>query len=317
VTLDVDMPGLDGLAALEAIMRTHPRPVVMLSAGGTDGGAEDTWRALERGAVDFVRKPSGAISLDLEAVRDQLLYALRAAATVRVAGSEPSPPPAVVRAPDVAAPLAPASAARRGSRAPTAVVCLAASTGGPAALTRVVPLLPAWPDVAVLVVQHMPPGFTASFARRLDGQSRLRVAEAVHDEPLRGGQVYIAPGGFHLRVAGTAEAPRLVLGDEAPLWGVRPAADFLFRSVAPLFGRHALGVVMTGMGRDGADGLQALREAGGAALVQDAASSVIPGMPQAAIRQAGADAEVPLDELAAAIATHLEPRRAHAWRASA
>jgi two-component system chemotaxis response regulator CheB len=321
VTLDVDMPGLDGIAALEAIMRTHPRPVVMLSAGGTDGGAEATWRALERGAVDFVRKPSGAISLDLEAVRDQLLYALRAAATVRLAGSEPSQPPAVVRAPDVAAPStqaeAPATAARRAPRAPTAVVCLAASTGGPAALARVVPLLPAWPDVSVLVVQHMPPGFTASFARRLDGQSRLRVAEAVHDEPLRGGQVYIAPGGFHLRVAGTAEAPRLVLGYEAPLWGVRPAADFLFRSVALLYGARATGVVMTGMGRDGADGLQALREAGGAALVQDMASSVIPGMPQAALRQAGADAEVPLDELAAAIATYLEPRRAHAWRASA
>lgn len=317
VTLDVDMPGLDGLAALEAIMRTHPRPVVMLSAGGSDGGAEATWRALERGAVDFVRKPSGAISLDLEAVRDQLLHALRAAATVRMAASARSQPQAVVRAPAVAAPSAQATAARRAPRAPTAVVCLAASTGGPAALARVVPLLPAWPDVAVLVVQHMPPGFTASFARRLDGQSRLRVAEAVHDEPLRAGQVYIAPGGFHLRVAGTADAPRLVLGDEAPLWGVRPAADFLFRSVALLYGARATGVVMTGMGRDGADGLQALREAGGAALVQDMASSVIPGMPQAALRQAGADAEVPLDELAAAIAMHLEPRRAHAWRASA
>lgn len=321
VTLDVDMPGLDGLAALEAIMRTHPRPVVMLSAGGSDGGAEATWRALERGAVDFVRKPSGAISLDLEAVRDQLLQALRAAARVHMAAAERSPPRAVVRAPDVAATSAQAealaTASRRAPRAPTAVVCLAASTGGPAALARVVPLLPAWPDVAVLVVQHMPPGFTASFARRLDGQSRLRVAEAVHDEPLRAGQVYIAPGGFHLRVAGTADAPRLVLGDEAPLWGVRPAADFLFRSVALMYSARAMGVVMTGMGRDGADGLQALREAGGAALVQDAASSVIPGMPQAALRQAGADAEVPLDELAAAIAMHLEPRRAHAWRASA
>ncbi len=322
VTLDVDMPGLDGLAALEAIMRTHPRPVVMLSAGGSDGGAEATWRALERGAVDFVRKPSGAISLDLEAVRDQLLHALRAAATVRLAGSERLQAPAVVRAPDVAASAVQAearatTAARRAPRAPTAVVCLAASTGGPAALARVVPLLPGWPDVAVLVVQHMPPGFTASFARRLDGQSRLRVAEAVHDEPLRGGQAYIAPGGFHLQVAGTADAPRLVLGDETPLWGVRPAADVLFRSVATRYGVRAVGVVMTGMGRDGADGLQALREAGGGAIVQDMASSVIPGMPQAALRQAGADAEVPLDELAAAIATHLEPRRAHAWRASA
>jgi two-component system chemotaxis response regulator CheB len=196
-------------------------------------------------------------------------------------------------------------------------VCIAASTGGPAALARVVPVLPAWPDVAVLIVQHMPPGFTASFARRLDGQSRLRVAEAVHGEALRAGHVYVAPGGFHLRVQGPAQAPRLALSEEAPLWGVRPAADLLFQSVAALYGARALGVVMTGMGRDGSDGLLAVRAAGGAALVQDVESSVIPGMPQAALRYAGADAEVPLEELAAAIAAHLQPRRGAEWRASA
>lgn len=303
VTLDVDMPGLDGLAALEAIMRTCPRPVVMLSAGGSDGGADATLRALERGAVDFVRKPSGAISLDLDTVRDQLLHALRAAATVDVAAARARAwqPPAVRTRHADATECRPATSTRPAS-APRIVVCLAASTGGPAALARIIPNLPAWSDVAVVVVQHMPPGFTASLARRLDAQSRLRVAEAVHGEPLRAGQVYIAPGGFHLRVTGTTEVPHLALSKEASLWGVRPAADPLFVSVAQLYGQRALGVVLTGMGRDGADGLKALREAGAGALVQDSASSVIPGMPETALRVAGADAVVPLDQLAWSIA---------------
>jgi two-component system chemotaxis response regulator CheB len=268
--------------------------------------------------VDFVRKPSGAISLDLDAVRDQLLQALRAAATVDMRGATDRPWfHGAARSPVVRESGALPAVARHAPQAPTSVVCIAASTGGPAALARVVPVLPAWPDVAVLIVQHMPPGFTASFARRLDGQSRLRVAEAVHGEALRAGHVYVAPGGFHLRVQGPAQAPRLALSEEAPLWGVRPAADLLFQSVAALYGARALGVVMTGMGRDGSDGLLAVRAAGGAALVQDVESSVIPGMPQAALRYAGADAEVPLEELAAAIAAHLQPRRGAEWRASA
>lgn len=295
VTLDVDMPGLDGLATLQRLMQEFPRPVVMLSAGGQDGGAEAALRALELGAVEFVRKPSGAISLDLELVGDQLRQALAAANEARGA-----PAPMVARR-TVAAARVPA-VRDVPLAAPTRVVCVAASTGGPAALGDMLPSLPAWPHTAVLVVQHMPVGFTASFARRLDGHCALQVREAMHDEPLRAGHVYIAPAGLHLRVCGPVQSPRLVLGDDEPQWGVRPAADPLFASVAALYGPSCLGVVLTGMGRDGAVGLRHVREHGGGALVQDEATAIVPGMPAAALRTAGADAVVPLPELASAIA---------------
>lgn len=312
VTLDVDMPGLDGLAALEFIMRDHPRPVVMLSAGTTEGGADATLRALERGAVEFVRKPSGAISLDLDQVRGQLLQALRAAAEVRVAshpvlasGHLPAPP----RATPLCVPLA---------GPPATVVCVAASTGGPAALAQLLPALPAWSDTAVLIVQHMPPGFTHSLARRLDAACGLTVHEAVDGEPLRAGHAYVAPGGRHLRVGGPLSAPRLSLGDDPSQWGVRPAADPLFVSVAQLYGARAIGVVLTGMGRDGADGLRAVRTAGGRAVVQDSATSVIPGMPEAARLIAGADVVVPIGELAAAVSAQVaRVAPSVAWRESA
>lgn len=312
VTLDVDMPGLDGLTALEFIMRDHPRPVVMLSAGTTDGGADATLRALERGAVDFVRKPSGAISLDLDAVREQLLRALHAASGVRVAahpvlasGHLPAPPRPTPLLVPVAGP-------------PTRVVCIAASTGGPAVLAQVLPHLPAWPDTAVLVVQHMPAGFTHSFARRLDAASALTVHEAVHGEPLRAGHAYLAPGGHHLRVSGPLDRPTLTLGQEATVWGVRPAADPLFASAARLFGANVVGVVLTGMGRDGAEGLRAIREAGGRAVVQDLRTSVVSGMPEAALRAAGADVVSPIGELAAHLAAQVDLLMpAPAYRASA
>lgn len=300
VTLDVDMPGLDGLAALEFLMRDYPRPVVMLSAGGSDGGTDATLRALERGAVDFVRKPSGSISLDLEIVAEQLLQALRAAVTVRVTahpvlacGSVPAPHRSV----PALLPLA---------GAPSRVVCIAASTGGPAALAQLLPALPAWPDTAVLIVQHMPPGFTNSFARRLDATSALTVHEAADGVPLRAGHAYIAPGGRHLRVQGPREAPRLVLGNDPSQWGVRPAADPLFESVAQLFGAHVVGMVLTGMGRDGASGLRAIRTAGGRGIVQDEASSIVPGMPDAARRAAGTDAVASLNDLPAVLMAQLE-----------
>jgi two-component system chemotaxis response regulator CheB len=230
VTLDVDMPALNGLAALEFIMRDHPRPVVMLSAGRTDSGADATLRALERGAVDFVRKPSGAISLDLDMVRDHLLQALRASVDVQVAAHpvlKSGQLPVTPRAVPLQLPLA---------GAPSRVVCIAASTGGPAALSQLLPALPAWPDTAVLVVQHMPPGFTASLARRLGAASALTVHEAGDNEPLRAGHAYIAPGGRHVRLQGPREEPRLLLGDDPAQWGVRPAADPLFLSVAQVYG---------------------------------------------------------------------------------
>lgn len=311
ITLDVDMPGLDGLAALECIMRDHPRPVVMLSAGGTDRGADAALRALERGAVDFVRKPSGAISLDLELVAEQLLQALRAAAGVQVVAHP------LLASGHVSAPVTSGPRQVPLAGPPSRVVCLAASTGGPAALAQLLPALPAWPDTALLLVQHMPIGFTQSFARRLDAVSALVVHEAIDGEALRAGHAYVAPGGRHLRLDGPAAAPYLSLGDDPTQWGVRPAADPLFRSAARLFGPQTVGVVLTGMGRDGALGLRAIREAGGRAVVQDRESSVVPGMPEAALREAGADVVAPLDALADAIGAQRQQLIAAATRGAA
>ncbi len=313
VTLDVDMPGQDGLDTLRQIMHELPRPVVMLSAGGSDGGVEATLRALEFGAVDFVRKPSGAISLDLELVRGQLLDALRAAtSTNRALIGRQALPEDITGSDDNARASALAHArAPRISRVPsrrsaTGLVCLAASTGGPAALTHVVPNLPCFDEVAVAIVQHMPAGFTRSLAQRLDQMSSLTVLEAEHGQPVLAGHAYIAPGGFHLRIALVNEAPTCVLDTGPTRWGVRPAADYLFHSAAQVYGLDCIGVVMTGMGSDGAEGLFEIRRAGGVGVVQDAESSVIAGMPNAALRHAGADHIASLGamaELLAALAT--------------
>ncbi len=300
ITLDVDMPQLDGLAVLQRIMRERPRPVVMLSAGGAGGGADATLRALELGAVEFVRKPSGSISLDFEDVSAQLLDALRAAACTNLD---------TLRSDDVATPrlTAPADISSKGeaSGAPgvqaTQIICVAASTGGPAALAQVIPRLPKFRRTAVAIVQHMPAGFTCSLAARLHGASRLVVREASHGDALLAGHAYVAPGGFHMRVSGPSASATLVLDRGPAEWGVRPAADPLFASASSLFGRATIGVVLTGMGRDGATGLATVRVAGGLALVQHRDSAVIAGMPEAALREAGADRIEMLDQIAAAI----------------
>lgn len=300
VTLDVDMPQLDGLSVLHRIMQERPRAVVMLSAGGADGGADATLRALELGAVEFVRKPSGAISLDLEDVSEQLLGALRAAACTNL-GILPRADATTDRAAGVRGKVSAAPTSGAGAYA-SQVVCVAASTGGPAALSRVVPRLPKFEHTAVLIVQHMPAGFTASLASRLHGASRLSVHEAADGDAILAGHVYIAPGGFHMRVSGTIAAPALALDRGAAEWGVRPAADPLFKSASKLFGACTIGVVLTGMGRDGAAGLSAIRKAGGRAVVQHRDSAVIAGMPDAALREAGADRVAMLEQIADAIA---------------
>jgi two-component system chemotaxis response regulator CheB len=292
VTLDLEMPELDGMQALGYIMSETPRPVVILSAASTGNGDDVTLRALELGAVDFVRKPSGPISLDLAIIREPLLRALRAAACVNLAGVSM---------------LGRLDPARRASVGPSAavvrtVVAIAASTGGPRALAEVIPKLPRHLEAAVVVVQHMPSGFTKSLAARLDLVSPLSVVEAEDGTPIANGHVYVAPGGRHMRLGVDGGAPVISLDDSAPIWGVRPSADPLFRSVAELFGPAAVGVVLTGMGRDGAAGLRAIREAGGAGIVQDAATSIIYGMPQAALAAAGADRIAALRDVAPAIA---------------
>ena len=309
VTLDLAMPGLGGLAVLGYIMSESPRPVVVLSAERASGTGDDpALRALELGAVDFVPKPSGAISLDMGAARGRLHDALRAAAAMNVGGvrvlARPTPPPRGREA-DGALP------ARR-------VVAIAASTGGPSALAQVIPSLPRTLDAAVVVVQHMPRGFTRSLAERLAALSALGVSEARDDEPLHTGHVYVAPAGWHLRVArDAAGVPRATLGEGASVWGVRPAADLLFASVAEAFGRSAIGVVLTGMGRDGAAGLRTMRDAGARALVQDEATSVVPGMPRAALAVAGCDRVLSVGDVASGVATLLSDVPAHALPARA
>lgn len=291
VTLDIDMPELDGLHALGYIMSETPRPVVMLSAGMTGGGKDAALRSLELGAVDFVLKPSGAISLDLATVGDRLLDALRAAAQANPQGLRMLPRSAVDARPTRLEPVA---------RATNAVV-IAASTGGPRALSAIAPHLPRRLPAAVLIVQHMPAGFTKSFAQRLDTMSPLRIDEAEDGEPIVHGRGYVAPGGFHMSVVDDGTGPRIALDNSPPVWGVRPAADVLFRSAATTFGAGTLGVVLTGMGRDGAEGGRAIRTAGGRLIVQDRESAAIYGMPHAARELAGADRVVSLSEMGANI----------------
>jgi two-component system chemotaxis response regulator CheB len=280
VTLDIEMPRLDGLETLDQIMTEMPRPVVMLSAAGSEKGNEMTLRALERGAVEFVRKPSGPISIDLVSVRADLIAALRAAMSMNLAGVK-TPSRAAERV-HVQPPAEQPPPAMR-------IVCIAASTGGPRALGEIIPHLARGLGAAVLIVQHMPRDFTRSLANRLDALSQLRVREAENRDPVLEDQVYVAPGGRHMTVTGVPGEARLRLDSSAAVWGVRPAADPLFTSVAETFGPAGIGVVLTGMGRDGAEGLRRLRGAGGIGVVQDRNSSIIYGMPQVALDIAGAD----------------------------
>ncbi|MCC7194838.1 MAG: chemotaxis-specific protein-glutamate methyltransferase CheB [Gemmatimonadaceae bacterium] len=299
VTLDIEMPGCDGLSALAEIMRDAPRPVIMLSGAASEGGVDLALRALELGAVDFVAKREGAGGGAMEA---RLRAALLAAA-----GANPGAiAPAALRTARVLT-----AEPSLGVQAPArAAVAVAASTGGPRALAEAMASLSADLDAAIVIVQHMPAAFTAGLARRLAMLGPLHVSEASHGEMLIAGRAYVAPGGRHIRVAGTPVGVRFVLDSGPPVWGVRPAADPLFISVSQVFGEASVGVVLTGMGRDGALGLSAIREAGGGAVVQDQATATVYGMPREALELAGADRVVAPSGVGPAIADLLGARRA-------
>jgi two-component system chemotaxis response regulator CheB len=306
VTLDIEMPGVDGLTALSLIMSEMPRPVVMLSAAGSESDNSLTIRALELGAIEFVRKPSGPVSVDLVRVRTELLRALSAASIVRVPHSTfVLPTPLRVERPG-----SPEQQKALRSEPAHAVVVVAASTGGPKALAEVVSHLPDTLDAAVLIVQHMPADFLDSLARRLSQLSPFPVSVATAGEPVMSGRVYLAPGDRHMSIemeCGVA----VIRTDAGPaICGVRPSADPLFASAARAFGENVVAVVLTGMGRDGSEGLRAVRAAGGGAIVQDRASSIIYGMPRAALAAAGADRVIAPRLVGPAVADLLSSRRA-------
>lgn len=298
VTLDVAMPGMHGLEALSRIMRDSPRAVVMLSALDDPRGGDLTIRALELGAIDFVHKPSRIDAFDGASLRDRLFAALRAARGSRVRSFT------AIDRPDAAKSARPAA-----TRPASQVVAIASSTGGPRALSELLPSMKPTGDTAILLVQHMPPGFTESLARRLDSVCSLVVREAKHGDPIIADHVYVAPGGFHMRVSAGHDGHVLSVTDDAPVWGIRPAADPLFSTVATVFCGMSVGVILTGMGRDGAEGLGAIRRAGGHAIVQDRGSSTVWGMPNAAIELAGADDVAPLNAIASRIDAALTKRR--------
>lgn len=291
VTMDFNMPRMDGAQAVREIMRKRPTPVIMFSAH-TRQGARETFGALAAGAVDFVTKPAGEVSANLENIAEELVTKLRAAASARLRS-----PSGVTPAP-VAEPAA--KFVRMATMPPGGfrVLFVAVSTGGPAALSRVIPALPATLRCGLVVVQHMPADFTTALAERLDQQSSVRVREAIDGDVPEPGLVLIAPGSRHLRVA---EGGVLRLDDGPLVHGCRPAADVTMRSAAAIFGRRAAGLVMTGMGRDGTDGLAAIKAADGRTLAQEQETCVIPGMPRSAIAAGVVDDVIPLDALAAQI----------------
>jgi len=302
VTLDIEMPEMDGLATLAQLRPRFPRlPVIMFSTL-TERGAEATLEALSLGASDYVTKPTGLHNPTdaLAAVKAQLLPRIRAlhGRNAASAPAAPSAPPAPAPAP--AGPVVKAPVARP-ANARIDVVTVGVSTGGPNALAELLPALPASFPVPVVIVQHMPPVFTKMLANRLDSRCALEVTEANGGEVLSPGRIYIAAGGRHLALLRQGTSVVTVAHDDPPENSCRPAVDVLFRSVAGLYGTGALAVVLTGMGQDGLRGAEAIRLAGGQVLAQDEASSVVWGMPGFVARAELADAVLPLNTLAVEI----------------
>ena len=308
ITLDVEMPEMDGLQTLKEIRKTHPRlPVIMFSTL-TSRGAATTLDCLSHGATDYVTKPSnmGNVTECIERIRQDMVSKIRLHCR-HVAASNGTPPPR--RAASVVPPLAIPVALRRPGTG-IDIVCIGTSTGGPNALAEVFKDFPGDLPVPLVIVQHMPPVFTAMLAERLTNHSKLKFCEGVEGQVLEPGKAYLAPGGHHMVVQREAGRLRLHLHDEPPENSCRPAVDVLFRSVVNVVQGNVLGVVLTGMGHDGLRGCQIIREHGGQVVVQDEASSVVWGMPGCVAEAGLADRIVPLNQVAMEIVTRVRSRRA-------
>ncbi len=309
VTLDHEMPVLDGLHALGYIMSECPTPVIMLSAAD-ERGAELTLNAFEYGAVDFIQKPSGTISRDIEQIAQEIRSKVKAAAKAQLKNlhfmeehviSSETRKTHSDRQKQISNPLR--SNPRRVMT--KKILAIGSSTGGPRALEQVIPKLPQDLRAAVLVVQHMPAGFTASLAQRLNSQSALVVREAKDGDLIQEGVVLIAPGDYHMEVIQKMIDGKTVevisLNKEPRELGVRPCVNVLFRTLAPIYGANILSVIMTGMGTDGAEGVEKIKQAGGKAIAEDERSCIVYGMPKAIVDRGLADRIVPLEMIATTI----------------
>ncbi len=300
ITLDIEMPGLNGIQTLTKIRKLYPRVPVIMFSTLTERGAAITLEALSLGASDYLTKPSNSESLAgaMEQVRRELIAKIVSLAGRDRRRAAPSAPILRPRAEPVAQPIE--------------ILAIGSSTGGPNALAEVLPHLPADFPVPVVVVQHMPPLFTRLLADRLNSQSELAVREAEGGRTLEPGQVWIAPGDYHMTVERKGPGVVVNLNQDPAENSCRPAVDVLFRSVAETYGPGVLGVVMTGMGTDGARGAARIREAGGEILVQDQASSVVWGMPGAVVSAGAADKICPLAEISLEVVWRVAASRRHA-----
>ena len=289
VTLDLEMPRMDGMETLRMIMRRVPLPVILVSTHSKEG-AYSTFKALALGAIDFVAKPKEASAGHLDAVADQLIDKIKVAQ--RTVGKTiahrilEEPPKLVKKNARIAVP-------------PNRIIAIGVSTGGPNALQYVLSRIPAEFSASILLVQHMPEGFTEMFARRLDECCALDVHEARSGDLLLAGRVLVCPGNRHMMVRRMPRGDMVVLSDTPPINGHRPSADVLFHSVAQEFGLTSVGVIMTGMGEDGAEGIGAIKSSGGMTLAQSEETCVVSGMPRAAIQRGYIQKVIPLDGLAA------------------
>ena len=306
VTMDVEMPGLDGVQTVSRLMRLHPLPVIMLSAHTTEG-ARVTMEALAAGAVDFVakpQKPGGVETMAFELARKIRVVrgsALKRAAITR-SPRRPAPRQVPPPGPRKAAPVSRARAAASG--APVELVVIGSSTGGPAALQQLLPNLPAAFPCSVVVVQHIPVGFSGPMAEHLNRKCKVQVSHAGHGDQLLPGRVLVAPAGYDLllRRYGNRLGVALDKGNKpVPPGGFRPSVDGVMNSAAEVVGARALGVLLTGMGRDGARGMLAIKQRGGRTIAQDEGTSVVYGMPKAAADIGAADSILPLPQIAVEI----------------
>lgn len=300
ITLDVEMPRMDGIDFLGRLMRLRPTPVVMISTL-TERGAEVTMKALELGAVDFVAKPRVGVASGLKDLSQQIVDKIRVAAVAKVRRLAPQ----AQAADGVVSPgVAPAPAGLLGRLSTEKIVFIGASTGGTEAIKEILVHMPA-DSPAIVITQHMPAGFTTSFAARLNGLCQIRVKEAANGERLLPGHAYIAPGGTQFHVGRSGANYVAVVDDGDPVNRHKPSVEVLFKSGAALVGRNALAIMLTGMGADGAVAMREMKDSGSYNFVQDEASCVVFGMPREAIAHGAADEVLPLQSIAPALVARL------------